>query len=325
MKSFDEVYGLFAFEEWRERNNARSDTRLDLRDTRESSGCPRLPTLPVSSFAALVTVISYLTVMNKRRTLLFRGQTQDFPRMVPALYRDVWPHWGEPGPPPVPIAGAREYFWDTLTEVEARVLAVLWEEGLPRWRHVKFTRPAKWAVIQHYDLWPTPLLDFSTSLRVAASFAFGLDPNASRGWLYVIGARSIRSDLMPLQTPEDSSPVGNHFDPADKEELDAEMLTIRLNAVCPPSTVRPHLQEGVLIGHYPLDPPALTRVDAHDAGSVVVAKIELVNDGGFWSRDFPIHTEASLLPTDEHDPLAARLRAAMHYEWTYSCEVALGP
>lgn len=308
MKSFDKVYGLFAFEEWRERNNARSDTRLDLKDTRESSGRPRLASLPVSSYAELVIVISFLTVMNKRLALLFRGQTQDFPRTVPSLYRDVWPHWADPGLPPVPIAGAREYFWDTLTEVEDRVFAVLWEEGLPRWRHVKLTRPAKWAVIQHYDLWPTPLLDFSTSLRVAASFAFGLDPDASRGWLYVIGVRSIRSDLMPLLTAADPS---LRKKPIDKDELDAEMLTIRLNAVCPPSTLRPHLQEGVLIGRYPFDPPALTSVDVHDAGSVLIAKIELVNDGGFWSRDFPIHTEASLLPTHEHDPLAARLRAAM--------------
>ena len=101
------------------------------------------------------------------------------------------------------------------------------------------------------------------------------------------------------------------------------MLTIRLNAVCPPSAVRPHLQEGVLIGHYPFDPPALTSVDAHDAGSVLVAKIELVNPAHFWSRDFPIHTQASLLPTDQHDPLAAKLRAAMHYKWTDSGDVAL--
>jgi FRG domain len=284
--------------------------------------------LRVSSYAELVTVISFLTVMNKGLALLFRGQNQDFPRMVPSLYRDVWTHWSDPGPPPVPIAGAREYFWDTLTEVEARVFEVLWEEGLPRWRHVKFTRPARWAVIQHYDLWPTPLLDLSTSPRVAATFAFGLDASASRGWLYVVGVRTIRSDLMPLLKAQDSSLEGDaalEGNPTDKEELDAEMLTIRLNAVCPPSTVRPHLQEGVLIGHYPFDPPALTSVDVHDAGSVVVAKIELVNDGGFWSRDFPIHTEASLLPTHEHDPLAARLRTAMRYEWADSCAVALGP
>jgi hypothetical protein len=322
MKPFDEVYGLYAFEEWRERNNARSDTRLNLRDTRESSGRPRLANLPVSSYAELVTVISFLTVMNKRLVLLFRGQMQDFPRMVPSLYRDVWPHWADPELPPVPIAGNREFFWDALTEVEDRTFAVLWDEGLPRWRHVKFTRPAKWAVIQHYDLWPTPLLDFSTSLRVAASFAFGLDPTASRGWLYVIGVRSIRSDLMPLLTAAHSSIEEK---PIDKDELDAEMLTIRLNAVCPPSTLRPHLQEGVLIGRYPFDPPALTSVDVHDAGSVLVAKIELINNGGFWSRDFPIHTEASLLPTHEHDPLAARLHAAMRYEWSYSREVAPGP
>jgi hypothetical protein len=135
---------------------------------------------------------------------------------------------------------------------------------------------------------------------VAASFAFGLDRDASEGFLYVVGVRRVRSDLMPLK---------GH----DAHERTAGVLAIRLNAVCPPSAMRPHLQDGVLVGRYPFEAPGPEDARTNDAAPIVLATLKLVNHGSFWSRDFPIHRVGSLLPSERRDQLSRRLRGRVKY------------
>lgn len=300
------IYGIRTLQEW-ERRVRISDRKamLNLRDTKDPAGKARLGhTMQVASFTRLVDVTAFLSVMNKNHILLYRGQTKQRP-LLPSLFRPKWT------PPDGTITGHirdgdRRGYWNTLEEVESRTLAVLEDEGLPRWRHLKFRRPARWAVIQHYELWPTPLLDFTTSIRVAASFAFGLDQKASAGFLYVIGVKRVRSDLMTLDPKENGD--------GDKAERESGTLAIRLNAVCPPSAVRPHLQDGVLIGHYPSDQPLSYDAGVHDAASLLVAKLHLTNDGGFWTRDFPILRRTSLLPKEKDDRLLRSLRSSIRHE-----------
>ena len=57
-------------------------------------------------------------------------------------------------------------------------------------------REAKSAVTQHYGFWPTPLIDLTSSLWVAASFALKArqDDTVIRGFLYVVGMPN-RRDL----------------------------------------------------------------------------------------------------------------------------------
>jgi hypothetical protein len=300
------IYGIHARDEWQLRRALPpgDPRRMDLSDTRESSAAiARRPATQVSSFVELVSLIAFLSVMNKRLVLLFRGQRQDFP-LRPTLFRDTWKSPLAPDSERVPLADARMHYWAALTSVESIVMRVLERHGVPRWRHLKAYREARWAVIQHYELWPTPLLDLTSSLRVAASFAFGCDPNAPEGFLYVLGVSRVRGDLMDLAEAR--------LDPAggDRPEREAGVLAIRLNSVCPPSALRPHLQEGVLIGPY----PSLLRDSvepAGDIGSKLVAKLKLINSrSGFWSTpDYPIHSVESLLPSGALDPLQAELSA----------------
>jgi len=156
-------------------------------------------------------------------------------------------------------------------------------------------------VIQHYELWPTPLLDFTASLRVAASFALGFgDESVQAGYLYVIGVSSVRGDLMTLPATPTPRMSAN------------PTLAIRLSSVCPPNAQRPHLQEGYLLGHYPFDEPALDAPRASDASACLIAKIPLRNArGGFWSQDFPPHTKESLLPSA--DGLRKEVLEALDY------------
>jgi hypothetical protein len=241
----------------------------------------------------LVAVVSFLSVMNKNLILLYRGQSGDH-RLLPSLLRSHWYPFGRENVC-AEIGPDRRHYWDELASVESIVLRILKSHGLPRWRHLEYYPAARWAVIQHYELWPTPLLDFTSSLRVAASFAFGFDDSAqAEGMLYVVGVRKTRSDLMTL--PRDHS-----------VEDESRLLTIRLNAVCPPSAKRPHLQEGFLVGHYPFGREQLDDEASNDAASILVAKFALTNDGCFWNTDFPIHTQGSLLPAAEQDALLGDL------------------
>jgi hypothetical protein len=293
MKTLDRIYGMHSLFEWENRRTLPPDDRLrkNLSDTLETSALIRSrPASDVTSFIELIDRVAFLSVMNKTYVLLFRGQRRDLP-LLPNLFRQQ-------------VASVRQQVWADLELVEAVVLRTLDRHGLPRWRHLHRRRQAVWAVIQHYELWPTPLLDFTTSLRVAASFAFGCDRKATEGFLYVVGVSQVRADLMDLKPPADK-------DPGDRPEMESGVLAIRLNSVCPPNARRPHLQEGVLIGSYPFLDADPRSESASDAASILVAKLRLVNpEGTFWSDDYPIHSHESLLPSPERDHLLAELTAA---------------
>jgi hypothetical protein len=169
--------------------------------------------------------------------------------------------------------------------------------GVPRWRPFHKHPAALWAVIQHYGIWPTPLLDFSSSWRVAATFAFNLQRDCERAFLYVVGVDRIRSDLMV----------------DDQLEPNSSPFSVRLNAVCPPDARRPHLQDGFLVGRHPLTDDDVVKPATSDASARLVAKLELVNspERPFWDADFPMLSTESLLPDDASDPLLRDLRACV--------------
>jgi hypothetical protein len=311
MRELEGVYGVHALEEWEGRLATDRRAAEDLSDTKERSGqLSSRPPMRIDSFGRLVQVASFLSVMNKTLILLYRGQKEDHP-LLPSLFR---PQWRPPGFDDIPpeIGGDRLHYWDELASVESIALRVLESHGLPRWRHLRAYRSARWAVIQHYELWPTPLLDFTSSLRVAASFAFDFDDSVqTRGMLYVVGVRKVRSDLMPLTRD-------------DADEQAGRSLTIRLNAVCPPSAQRPHLQEGFLVGRYPFERQQAWDQESSDAASILVAKIALTNDGGFWNADFPIHTRGSLIPGVERDALLSDFRTHIKFGVDDSGKASLG-
>jgi hypothetical protein len=159
-------------------------------------------------------------------------------------------------------------------------------------------------VVQHYEIWPTPLLDLTSSLRVAASFALGLEdprkvgkkrktkPGKRSGHLYVLAVPDLLSDFQEL------------------DERSPRMQVLRLNAVCPPDAVRPHFQDGFLMT-WP-QPGGALDLQAN-AESKLVAKFRLIDTGHFWSKDFPRHTFASLLPEADHDALLRRFRKRITY------------
>lgn len=131
-----------------------------------------------------------------------------------------------------------------------------------------------YALFQHYDILPTPLIDITQSLRVAATFAL---MNSEVGYLYVFG----------LPYPNQSI---SYFS-------DLGMVLIKLQNVLQIDSLRPRYQEGFLVGKYPILP---TKTQGDDLANRMVAKFKLNNnDGKFWDKHFPSMPTEVLYPDND--------------------------
>lgn len=153
----------------------------------------------------------------------------------------------------------------------------------------------QWAVLQHYGVCPTPLLDLSPSLLVALGFA--LTDSARAPHIYAFA--------FPPQT----SALSVH--------IPQEITTIDLTRFCPPAFFRPHFQVGFLAGEYPAVTSYRVRrdhrqtVDDYNVASRLVAKFKLHHPSGSH-RTYPALPQSILLPDDDPFlPTAAKVRTAI--------------
>jgi hypothetical protein len=233
--------------------------------------------------------------MNKRLVLFYRGQrTPKEP--LPALYRDRWSPFNEKAEFSI-TSNNRTKYWELLQILGRQVASIAERFGTPRPRTLELIREAQWAILQHYQLWPTPLIDITQNLRVAATFALWED--SASGYVIVVG--------MPNTTGSVTYDVDQHI------------VLARLESVCPPEAKRPHIQNAFLVGRHPL----------YDVGSIgphrdknssperqrlkrrLVAVIRLDNrNAGFWDDDFQPVSKSRLYPADDdfHRLLCDELR-----------------
>ncbi|MCW5798470.1 MAG: FRG domain-containing protein [Nitrospira sp.] len=271
------TYGKKAFDEW----NKKKPRDLDYAQTRPEVANSN--TWPVNSFRQLIEAVAFLSSMNKRFTLFYRGQSHDTDPL-PALFRKSWRAFDTEEVFDITPA-IRLQYWDTLVVVGRRVFEICDEPqlGLPRWRGLRDIREVQWAVVQHYGIWPTPLLDLSSNLRVAASFAMGFTPadnaNPKTGYLYVVG--------MPHSTGSISYDIDQHI------------VLAKLQSACPPIAKRPHYQDGFLVGSFPLYEPDKAAAEKSSLLRRLVAKFSLHDSGKFWDTDFPHIGAAALLPCQD--------------------------
>lgn len=85
------------------------------------------------------------------------------------------------------------------------------------------------------------------------------------------------------------------------------MQIVRLSSACPPSAMRPHFQEGYLLGEYPeiaeVSPSGRYLHSEMDFGRRLVAKFRF-DPARFWRSDtFPRLAVKALYPTGSRDPL----------------------
>lgn len=193
--------------------------------------------LLVTSYRELAAKIATLQFDNPHLVLLFRGQRKDH-----RIERNQWSMIR-----PTIFRQEKIYGTDGWKDELARrfkklqVAEDLLSDGWPvnrdnngvlleSTRRLVRSNVIKWAILQHYDVCGTPLLDVSHSLRVAASFA-SINNTSEVAYLMVLGVPQISGAVSVC--------------------ADSGIQTLRLSSLCPPSATRPHLQEGYLLGEYP--------------------------------------------------------------------------
>jgi hypothetical protein len=243
--------------------------------------------LHVFGFQDLALRVCELQFRNRDFVLLFRGQKSDYKNKAaettirPTLLRPSGPD-GNPSP---------ETIEKRFEELQAREQALL--DAYPGTfpdkedeRRLRRERILRWSILQHYEVCATPLLDVTNSLQIAASFASVDVPEEA--YVFVLGLPNLSGAITA--------------------SVEAGIQIVRLASVCPPRAVRPHIQQGYLLGEYPEMTTAgqweLYDDYEMDFSRRLVAKFK-ISPRTFWndSQYFPQVPKAALYP--DKDPLIA--------------------
>lgn len=227
--------------------------------------------LKVNNFGELVKVVAKVSNHNPDFSLFFRGQTNDFTlnsgssSFYPTLFRS-------PGSSlSVKELAARN---EVLVNCSKRLLTGLDSLEIDNTSKLKKFPELSWSILQHYEVCGTPLLDFTHSLRVAASFA--LNGAKNNAFIFVFA----------FPYPNGTISYSTEY----------ELLNVRLLSACPAEALRPHFQEGYLLGSFP---SIVTRKQPFlDFGRRLLAKIQIPKDG-FWNKDFHAIPDSALYPSDD--------------------------
>lgn len=239
----------------------------------------------VRSFLELTTLVAELQFKNREHVLLFRGQDKDYlnkagnSTLKPELFRRI----GLSNPGRDKLIPA----FEKLRIKEQALVRCYTDAGFADSKRLTRQQILRWAILQHYRICATPLLDVTQSLRVAASFATHGN-RSNEGYLFVIGVPNISGAITA--------------------SAEAGLQIVRLASACPPTALRPHVQQGFLVGEYPdmrsMDQKGQYLANEIDFGLRLVAKFSF-NLTKFWQGgSFPPVAEVDLYPSPEKDQLA---------------------
>jgi hypothetical protein len=230
---------------------------------------------PIRNFRQLVNEVANVTLSNKKYEMYYRGQTTDYKNNQAKFYKEripktiIYPSICRP-----------EKNEDGTLKHSVRKTQInkRYEELSKMIELVKGKRnyfnEYYYSLFQHYSILPTPLIDITQSLRVAATFSLR---NSKTGYLYVFG----------LPYPNQSISFYS----------DLDIVLIKLQNVCPPKALRPRYQEGYLVGKYPIRP---TKTQSDDLSNRLVAKFFIDNrDGKFWDKYFQPMPDEILFPKND--------------------------
>jgi len=230
----------------------------------------------VDSFIELATKIAELQFMNRDHVLIYRGQQSDYKNRNGAT--SLQPSMFRPEPAGRYGQDVLRHRFALLKRAEQSLVEEYSYHNFLGQQRLERQQIVRWSILQHYEVCPTPLLDVTHSLRVAASFA----SHAATGqaYLFVLGVPNLSGAITA--------------------SAEAGIQIVRLSSVCPPAALRPHIQEGYLLGEY----PEMTGYDqkrqySHfevDFGRRLIAKFQF-NPATFWKgTTFPRVGKAALYP-----------------------------
>ncbi len=229
----------------------------------------------IPNYRQLVYMVAQIAYHNRQYSLFFRGQDKEFmdeknrSTIFPSIYR----------------MGAENKVSDTIAnrlELLEKKTFYLRSNRSSIGGDDTFTQydPIKWAILQHYEVCQTPLLDLTNSLRVACSFA--LRDASDYGIVYVLGLPHVNGSISFY--------------------VEEELMILKLLAICPPKALRPHFQDGYLSGTFPVEGVSILDtkddIEKHDFARRLIAKFRIPKER-FWDRDFTEIPKEALFPEND--------------------------
>lgn len=251
----------------------------------------------VSSFIDLSSKVAELQFRNRDYVLLYRGQGNDHRNnknnstLKPSLFRLA------PGKKVLSANDVATRYDRLKRAVELLMKAYTQRKFLGRERLLR-QRVLRWSILQHYEVCATPLLDVTHSLRIAISFAYHSSPN-DEAFLFVVAVPNVSGAITA--------------------SAEAGVQIMRLSSVCPPAALRPHIQEGYLLGEYPdlvdIQQKGLYMSYEIDFAQRLIGKFKFAPKQMVGDINFPLVNESALYPNAD-DPL---------YKLTRNIKNQLGP
>jgi len=232
---------------------------------------------PVKTFRQLIDEVALVTINNKSYEMFYRGQSTDYLNNQGVIYSDrikksmVLPSICRPE---LKADGTPKYSIRKKTVEERYEKLYKLIEYINQTKRLRLREEYLMAIFQHYEVLPTPLIDITQSLRVAATFAL---MKYQKGYLYVFG----------LPFPNQSI---SYF-------IDLEIILLKLQNLMPVEALRPRYQEGYLVGKFPFD---TSKSISDDLSNRMVAKFCIDNTkDDFWDEHFLPMPKDVLYPQDD--------------------------
>lgn len=228
----------------------------------------------IKRYQDLVEEIAIISFNNPDQNLYYRGQNKDYKNssggtsIYPSIMRRL---------KRTELGRKRlKRRVDKLMQAEDLILNGFKNNKITGYETLRKFKEVRWAILQHYEVCDTPLVDITSSLRGACSFALQRN-KANYGYVFVFGFPHVNGSI-------------SYY-------VEEELLNLKLLSICPPDALRPHYQEGYLVGTFPSDYPEERSVK-FDIANRLIAKYKIPKDN-FWSKKFPEIPEAALFPVKD--------------------------
>lgn len=250
---------------WGTKSNRRS---YSVSDVAEDDG------LQVRTYRELLQRLAKIGHENPKYMLLFRGQAVDWQypetkqvRERSTVYPSIFRPLRRGSRLPTHIKKRR------FKKLHRLAAALTKGYSFPQATKVKRFQEIQWALLQHYEVAKTPLVDVTQSVRVAATFA--LPPDRDEGYFYAFAVPYVHGSI-------------SYF-------VDERLSVVKLQAACPAEALRAHFQEAFFVGSFP---HTEVRNTQQNLANRMVAKFRL-RGGGFWGDGFERLPQSFLFPEDD--------------------------
>ncbi len=207
----------------------------------------------INSNKELVKSIAELSYHNAKYSLFYRGQDEDYLNQVRAssLYPTIFR-------PKKIMSATISLRYTVLNSCEKKLLESIAARKFAGKGKLQSYEEIRWSILQHYRVCRTPLLDISSSLRVAVTFAI---QKTGKGILYVLAFPKTHESIT--------------------YSVEERLLIIDFSRICPPSALRPFFQNAFLVGDFP---KARKKLANYDFGNRVIAKFIINENLKFFDK-----------------------------------------